>query len=326
MQIHIFQIKVNPGRREVDPEAVHKLADSISEVGLMNPITVDQEYTLIAGLHRLEAAKMLGWAEIECTVSSLDGLLAQLAEIDENLIRRGFDYVDEGEQLARRKEIYEMLHPETRQGQRNGQTSKTATIAVLDAKPFAEDAAKKLGMAPRTIRAKIQVAKNLTPQAKKIVKNSDIGINSALKISRLPPEQQEDAARQMASKSSPSTDNSQPATAVSDPPREEHTPPPEAPAVALVSNRGYYATTKDSVDDLKNPDKDRSRTPDTFFASFSFFLERFCQGITNYSSPEYAVVFPALTAEQLEQIRQKVNSSCTALQNLFHKMERKSQK
>lgn len=95
MQIHIFQIKVNPGRREVDPEAVHKLADSISEVGLMNPITVDQEYTLIAGLHRLEAAKMLGWAEIECTVSSLDGLLAQLAEIDENLIRRGFDYVDE---------------------------------------------------------------------------------------------------------------------------------------------------------------------------------------------------------------------------------------
>ena len=325
MKIRIFQIKVNPGRREADPEAVHKLADSISEVGLMNPITVDQEYTLIAGLHRLEAVKMLGWAEIECTVSSLDGLLAQLAEIDENLIRRGLDYVDEGEQLARRKEIYEMLHPETRQGQRNGQTSKTATIAVLDVKPFAEDAAEKLGMAPRTIRAKIQVAKNLTPQAKEIVKGSDIGINSALKISRLPPEQQEDAARQMASKSSHSTDNSQPAAEEPEQSREEHTPPPEAPTAALVSDSDYYATTKDSVDDLKNPDKDRSRTPDTFYASFSFFLERFCQGITNYSSPEYTAVFPALTQEQLDQIQQQVNSSCTALRSLFHKMERMAQ-
>ena len=95
MRIPIFQITVNAGRREVNPEAVQKLADSISGVGLLNPITVDQERTLIAGLHRLEAAKLLGWTEIECTVSGLDGLLAQLAEIDENLIRRGLDHVEE---------------------------------------------------------------------------------------------------------------------------------------------------------------------------------------------------------------------------------------
>ena len=88
MKIPIFQIKINDGRREADPEAVYKLADSISKVGLINPITVDQEYTLIAGLHRLEAARRLGWTEIECNVSDLDGLLAELAEIDENLIRQ----------------------------------------------------------------------------------------------------------------------------------------------------------------------------------------------------------------------------------------------
>lgn len=71
MQIPIFQIKVTDGRREASPEAVRELADSIAKVGLLNPITVDQEYTLIAGLHRLEAAKLLGWSEIECNVSSL---------------------------------------------------------------------------------------------------------------------------------------------------------------------------------------------------------------------------------------------------------------
>ena len=80
-QIPIFQINVNDGRREADQDAVQELADSIAELGLINPITVDQEYTLIAGLHRLEAAKRLGWRSIECTVSGLEGLQAELAEL-----------------------------------------------------------------------------------------------------------------------------------------------------------------------------------------------------------------------------------------------------
>jgi len=37
---------------------------SISEIGLLNPITVDREHTLIAGLHRLKATKQLGRTEI----------------------------------------------------------------------------------------------------------------------------------------------------------------------------------------------------------------------------------------------------------------------
>ena len=37
---------------------------------------------LIAGLHRLEAAKLLGWEEIECNISSLEGLQAELASTE----------------------------------------------------------------------------------------------------------------------------------------------------------------------------------------------------------------------------------------------------
>lgn len=312
MKIPIFQIEVNDGRRSADPEAVQELADSISKVGLLNPITVDQEYTLIAGLHRLEAAKRLGWAEVECNVSGLEGLMAELAEIDENLIRRRLDYIDEGKQLARRKEIYETLHPETRQGQRNGQTAKTASGAVLETKSFAEDVAEKLGIAPRTVRTRIQVAKNLTPKAQKIVKTNDIGIKEALRISRLKPEQQEDAASQLASGEIHSADEYQPA-------------PVEPPSPTPQASEGYYPTTKDSVDDLKNPDKDRSRTPDMFLATFSFFLQRLCQSITNYASPEYSVVFPALTRAQLNQLHEEINNVCTDLHSLFHQMERMAQ-
>ena len=114
MLVPISEITVNPGRREAAPGDVKELADSILEVGLINPIMVDQTHTLIAGLHRLEAMKLLGRTEIECTVSDLDGLQVALAEIDENFVRKDLSDDEFRELLLRRKEIYESLHPETR--------------------------------------------------------------------------------------------------------------------------------------------------------------------------------------------------------------------
>lgn len=60
MRIQISEIKINPGRRKTSPQYVEELARSITAVGLLNPVTIDQNNVLIAGLHRLEAAKMLG--------------------------------------------------------------------------------------------------------------------------------------------------------------------------------------------------------------------------------------------------------------------------
>ena len=113
MLININEIKINEGRRVVTSEAIEAMAASIREVGMMNPITVTADHTLIAGLHRLEAAKRLGWTEIECSVSDMDALHTELAEIDENVIRTGLSDLELSELLARRKKIYEMLHPAT---------------------------------------------------------------------------------------------------------------------------------------------------------------------------------------------------------------------
>ena len=65
MRIPISEIKVSPGRREAAPADVRELADSIAEIGLLNPVTVSQSRTLIAGLHRLEAAALLAAGEIQ---------------------------------------------------------------------------------------------------------------------------------------------------------------------------------------------------------------------------------------------------------------------
>ena len=196
MQIKICEIKINPGRRDTQQRNVEELARSIAAVGLMNPITVTQDNTLIAGLHRLEAVKLLGWTEIECTVSDADGLQAELAEIDENFVRAGLSHRELGDLLLRRKELYEAIHPETRQGMRNGQTAKNENFSLLDTKSFSQDTAEKLGVSKRTVEQLVQTAANLTPEAKKIIRDSDAKITkgAALKISRLPPDQQEEAA------------------------------------------------------------------------------------------------------------------------------------
>jgi len=319
MQIPIYQINVNAGRRGADQDAVQKLADSISKVGLLNPITVDQEYTLIAGLHRLEAAKRLGWTEIKCTVSNLEGLQAELAEIDDNFVRKDLSDDEFRELLLRRKEIYEALHPETKQGMRNGQTSKNRNLRSLEAKPFAVDTAEKIGVSRATVERQIQTAKNLTPETKEIIRGNRVSKTDALKLSRLAPDQQKAAAAQLVAGNIHSVDEYHPTPAE---PQGPEQPEPQTPAPQ--PSECCYPTIKDSVDDLKNPDKDRRRTPDTFLMTFSFFLQKICAGVANYATPEHEAVFPALTREQLGQLRVEIQSVHTALDGLYHKMERKA--
>ena len=202
MLININEIKVNPGRREATPEDVQRLSESVAEVGMMNPITVTADHTLIAGLHRLEAAKRLGWTEIECSVSDMDALHTELAEIDENVIRTGLSDLELSELLARRKKIYETLHPTTIARNLPGHASNYESSSdklTGEAKPFSQDTAEKMGVSPRTVERHVQIAENLTPETKEILRSADTKITkqNLTKLSRLEPEQQEEAAEQL---------------------------------------------------------------------------------------------------------------------------------
>ena len=204
MKIKISDIKINPGRRNAEPKAIKELSKSIVAVGLMNPITVTQDNTLIAGLHRLEAAKLLGWTEIECNRIGMNSLQAELAEIDENIVRTSLSRQELGEQFLRRKEIYEMLHPETKAGaaQAAGMNraigNNVGDKLASKTKSFVEDTSEKTGMSKRTVSRLLQIANNMTQDAKRIVQASDIPQDTALKISRLPSDQQAEAASLLA--------------------------------------------------------------------------------------------------------------------------------
>lgn len=207
MKIKIEEIKVNPGRREVTPEALQELADSMKEVGLLNPITLTADHTLVAGLHRLEAAKLLGWSEIECNITDLNGLPAELAEIDENFVRTNLSPLELSELLKQRKTIYETLHPETKAGvaqaaaMNKAKGNNVSCKMQTTIKSFLEDTAELLGVHPSTVARQLQIAENLTPEACDIIKDSGgkFTKRELLRLCKLKPEQQKEAATLIAS-------------------------------------------------------------------------------------------------------------------------------
>lgn len=200
MLVAINEITIGENRRKTDMQKINQLAESINQIGLLNPVTITTEFKLIAGLHRLEAYKSMGKEEIECNVVDLYGLIAELAEIDENLMRNELHFIDRGDSLGRRKEIYEELFPDTRHGMRNGQTSKDAESAALETPSFAVDTSTKAGISTRVIHEELQISKNILPEVKEIIKDNDISKTDCLKIARLEPEQQKVVAKKIESK------------------------------------------------------------------------------------------------------------------------------
>jgi hypothetical protein len=103
--IAVDDIKVAGQRRQVNPEKVGELKDSIAKLGLRTPLTIRPlkggEKRLITGLHRLEAVKALGLKKVPCVYIRGGPRVAELWEISENLHRSGLTTLEENMLIAR---------------------------------------------------------------------------------------------------------------------------------------------------------------------------------------------------------------------------------
>ena len=98
--VDINLLDINPGqpRKAFDKESLEQLADSIREVGLLQPILVqrvDGRYRIIAGERRYRACRLAGLKRVpvvEREMSNEDGMLAALIE---NLQREDLNPMEE---------------------------------------------------------------------------------------------------------------------------------------------------------------------------------------------------------------------------------------
>lgn len=159
-EIDVAACRASPAARTIKAIHVDMLARSIAEIGLLQPIAVravDGSFEVIAGLHRLRAFEQLGRAQIPAIVRHDDDLHAELALIDENLIRNELSPIERDIAIARRKAIYAVLHPETLPGATGKGRPKVRQVGEANepAERFSKATAEATGQGERTIQRSI---------------------------------------------------------------------------------------------------------------------------------------------------------------------------
>ena len=188
--IGLEQIAIGPRLREVDEAVVERLAESMDRIGLQNPIQVRHNFgidpdtgeydrsldqggfALVAGRHRIEAARKLGWGRIEALVldDPSPDILA-LVEVDENLARSELTPLHRGRFIARREELRRKLYPDARHGgDRKSQEYRDkikTELFGLDSSPplsFVEETANLTSFSKGTVERALRIGKRILPE------------------------------------------------------------------------------------------------------------------------------------------------------------------
>ncbi|MDO4212388.1 MAG: ParB/RepB/Spo0J family partition protein [Bacteroidales bacterium] len=99
-EVEIEKIKANPNqpRREFDAEALEELAESIRQIGIIQPITLrqmeDGTYQIIAGERRWRASQMAGLTAIPAYVRTADDEKMMQMALVENIQREDLNAIE----------------------------------------------------------------------------------------------------------------------------------------------------------------------------------------------------------------------------------------
>ena len=187
--------------RHFDESRVAQLMESVRQIGLLHAITVSEDMYLIAGRHRKAACERLGKKTIAAKVLPLRGVIAELASIDENLLHAPLTQLEESEHIRRREEILAELGLRATRGCNGGENAKKGHAenrASASDDGFAEsdlddeldgstklklkttaDIASEMGMGKRTAQEYLQIANNITKEARDVIRNMDISDNKS---------------------------------------------------------------------------------------------------------------------------------------------------
>lgn len=167
--VAVAEVDASKRLRPVSDAGVESLIASINETQVMkDAIHVRKlksgSLVLIAGAHRLAAARRLGWSEIEAKVwTDVTDDWARMMEIDDNLAGAEMNALDTAVFLAERKRLYEKLHPEARQATGAALVAKRwDTADTMSVVSFATATAEKFGITDRHVRRLVAAGEALT--------------------------------------------------------------------------------------------------------------------------------------------------------------------
>lgn len=178
----LADIHVGDRMRPVDADWAEGLAGIMARDGQLTPIEVcrlDQGgFALVTGGHRLAAATLNGWSEIQAIIVSSEWAERRLREVSENLFRRDLDPADRAAFMA---ELIDIARAADGSAGKSAQqvaagvrwSEKLPISDALNARAnlahaygWSDRVAERLGVSVRTVKRDLQLHRRLNPQVK----------------------------------------------------------------------------------------------------------------------------------------------------------------
>ena len=123
-------------RKDMDPEKLKELSDSIAAQGIIQPIVVrkiaDEKYEIIAGERRWRAAQLAELAEVPVVVKDIDDRSVMAVALIENIQREDLNALEEAEALHRLLDEFELTHQQIAESVGKSRTTVTNLMRLLD--------------------------------------------------------------------------------------------------------------------------------------------------------------------------------------------------
>ena len=135
---HMQRGKYQP-RKDINPEKLQELAESIKAQGIIQPIVVRQigheKYEIVAGERRWRAAQLAGLAQVPVVLKEIDDRAAMAIALIENIQREDLNPLEEAEALRRLLDEFDMTHQHIAEAIGKSRTTVTNLLRLMDLHP-----------------------------------------------------------------------------------------------------------------------------------------------------------------------------------------------
>jgi ParB family chromosome partitioning protein len=160
-------------RRDIQPEALEELAQSIKAQGVMQPIVLrpidGERYEIIAGERRWRAAQLAGLDRIPAVIRDVPDEAAIAMALIENIQREDLNPIEEAFALKRLQDEFELTHQEVAEAVGKSRTTVTNLLRLI----------------------------SLSDEVKKLLEHGDLEMGHARALLTLEEQEQRELARQV---------------------------------------------------------------------------------------------------------------------------------
>jgi ParB family chromosome partitioning protein len=126
-------------RKDMNPEKLQELSDSIRAQGIVQPIVVRNiavdKYEIVAGERRWRAAQLAGLQEVPVVIKDIDDRAAMAIGLIENIQREDLNALEESEALKRLMQEFEMTHQQIADAVGKSRTTVTNLLRLNELFP-----------------------------------------------------------------------------------------------------------------------------------------------------------------------------------------------